>query len=224
VIILKTDRLVGLTVFLDFMKMTKAEQTQQQILDAAVEVFSQKGYHETRVDDIVAASGTSKGAVYFHFPSKETIFLSVIEEFANRLAKGLQTSIQQEESGIHRVDAALRSTLELFSKYRHLAKIFLVQAAGLGATFEEQRMAINARFASVICGYLDQAVEEGDIPEMDTEIAAMAWIGALYEVMIRFVLSGEPGPERSLPALRTFLLRSIGVAEDRIRELESELA
>jgi len=204
--------------------MTKAEQTQQQILDAAVQVFSNKGYHDARVDDIAEQSGTSKGAVYFHFPSKESIFLSVIEEFANRLARGLQQSIEREESGIQRVDAALRSCLEIFGKYRHLAKIFLVQAAGLGATFEEQRMAINARFAGVIRDYLDQAVEEGDIPAIDTEVAAMAWIGALYEVMIRWVLTGEPSPDRSLPALRAFLLRSVGVDEQRIRELEAELA
>jgi hypothetical protein len=148
----------------------------------------------------------------------------VIEEFAKRLAKGLLDSIEREESGIHRVDAALRSTLDLFGRYRHLAKIFLVQAAGLGATFEEKRMEINARFAAVIKGYLDQAILEGDIPAIDTEIAAMAWIGALYEVMIRWVLTGEPQPERTLPALRAFLLRSVGVEQARIDELEARLA
>lgn len=201
--------------------MTKAEETQQQILDAAVEVFADKGYHDSRVDDIVKTSGMSKGAVYFHFPSKETIFLSVIDQFADKLADGLQGSLEGETSGIRQVDKALSKCLDIFGKYRHLAKIFLVQAAGLGAAFEEKRQEINERFAGLIQRYLDQAIEEGDIPQIDTEIAAMAWMGALYEVVIRWVLTGEPEPQRSLPALRSFLLRSVGVAEEKIKELEA---
>ncbi|MDZ7845160.1 MAG: TetR/AcrR family transcriptional regulator [Anaerolineales bacterium] len=49
-------------------------KTRQQILDAALEAFATRGYHDTRVSDIVEGSRTSKGAVYFHFPSKEDIF------------------------------------------------------------------------------------------------------------------------------------------------------
>ena len=49
--------------------------TRDRILDAALEVFAGKGYHRAIVDDIVRASGTSKGAVYHHFPNKEAVFL-----------------------------------------------------------------------------------------------------------------------------------------------------
>ena len=41
---------------------TKSEETQKNILDAAVEVFADKGYHDARVDDIVKSSGMSKGS------------------------------------------------------------------------------------------------------------------------------------------------------------------
>src|SRR5207253_5988757 len=49
---------------------------------AALEVFAGKGYHRAIVDDIVRASGTSKGAVYHHFPNKEAVFvaLDVVED------------------------------------------------------------------------------------------------------------------------------------------------
>lgn len=200
--------------------LSKAELTQQNILDAAVEVFAQKGYHDTRVDDIAESSGTSKGAVYFHFANKEAIFHAVIDKFASRLAAGLENAIEGEERGVYRVHAALQTCMEIFKRYRHLAKIFLIQANGLGSVFEEQRLEINQRFAQLIQVYLDQAVEEGDIQPLDTEVAAMAWMGAIYEVVIRWVLTGEPDPERALPALRTFLLRSVGIAEEKIRQFE----
>lgn len=194
-----------------------ASDTRQRILQAAVEVFARKGYHATRVDEIVAASQTSKGAVYFHFPSKQEIFLGLVDYFAGLLEKRLQNAIAAESGGVRRVDAALRACLETFGEYRQLAKIFLVQAVGLGQAFEEKRQEIHVRFVRLIQEHLDAAVREGDIPPLDTDVAAYAWMGAIDEVVVRWVQTGEPTPERTLPTLRAMLLRSVGVREERIQ-------
>jgi len=61
--------------------MTKPA-TRDKILQAALEVFAEKGYHRALVDDIVRASRTSKGAVYHHFPNKEALFLALVDEFS----------------------------------------------------------------------------------------------------------------------------------------------
>jgi len=196
-------------------------RTRERILDAAVRVFSKKGYHDTRVDEIVQESETSKGAVYFHFPSKEQIFLALVDDFAGLLEKKLVSTIDETGDGVMAVDRALTVGLETFAKYRSLAKIFLVQAVGLGSAFEEKRLQILDRFAGVIQMYLDQAVEEGEIPPLDTRIAAFVWIGAINEVVIRWVHDGEPAPEAIQPVLRSMLLRSIGISETRLAALES---
>ena len=195
--------------------------TRQRILDAAVKVFSSKGYHDTRVDEIVVESQTSKGAVYFHFPSKQQIFLALVDDFAGLLEKKLLEAITQESDGVRGVSAALQTGLEIFGRYRSLAKIFLVQAVGLGSAFEEKRLQILERFSAVIRSYLDLAVDEGSIPPIDTEIVAYAWVGAINEVVIRWVHTGQPAPERALPTLRAMLLRSIDVSEERIQQLNS---
>lgn len=192
------------------------DNTRQRILTAAINVFAKKGYHNTRVDEIVAASDTSKGAVYFHFPSKQEIFLGLVDEFANILEKDLVEAIDQEDSGLKKVNAALQSCMNTFGKYQKLAKIFLIQAFGLGTVFEEKRQQINTRFANLIQIHLSQAVEDGDIAPIDTEITAYAWMGAIYEVVIRWVYSGDPHPDRSLPILRGVLLRSIGISDEAI--------
>jgi hypothetical protein len=122
------------------------------------------------------------------------------------------------------VEAALRVCLETFGQYRALAKIALVQATGLGAAFEQKRQAVNQRFIAIVRENLDSAVADGSIPPLDTEIAACAWVGALNEIVLRWVYTGQPDPERSLPALRRLLLLSIGIPEERISQLEgSEL-
>ena len=208
-----------MTLFNDSQSASPERRTRERILQAAIRVFSHKGYHETRVDEIVEESQTSKGAVYFHFPSKEQIFLALVDEFAGLLEEKLLETIRNEGEGVRGVDAALRVGLDTFAKYRSLAKIFLVQAVGLGSAFEEKRMQILNRFAGVIKSYLDQAVEEGDIAPLDTRITSYAWIGAINEVVIRWVHTGEPAPEEIQPVLRSLLLRSIGVSEERILSL-----
>ena len=195
--------------------------TRQKILDAAAQVFAEKGYHDTRVDEIVSRSSTSKGAVYHYFPGKQQIFFALIDEFVALLESRLREAIETESRGIERVHAALQTGFQTFRQYRTLAKIALVQAVGLGRAFEEKRAEIDERFIRLIQQYLEEAVAEGSIPPLEPDIAARAWMGALDAIIIRWIYTGEPDLDRAFPALRDLLLRSVGVSEERIRSLNS---
>jgi len=184
--------------------------TKGKILDAALDIFSRKGFYNTRLDEIVEASQTSKGAIYFHFPNKERLFLALVDQFADLLERRVVEAIQHENKGINRVRIAMITILETFGRYRRPAKILLVQAAGLGSTFEEKRNENNDRFAFLIQTYLDESVEIGDIEPIDTEVVSIAWMGAIYNVVIRWVYTGEPEPERILNSLLPILLKSVG--------------
>lgn len=186
------------------------ENTKTRILDAALSVFANKGYYDTRMDEIVAESHTSKGAIYFHFPNKERLFLALVDQFADLLERRVVEAIEPQEKGIARVRVALETTLDTFGKYRRPAKILLVQAVGLGAPFENKRNEVNDRFAQLIETYLQEAIEVGDIDPIDTEVVAYAWMGAIYGVVIRWVYTGEPTSERILSTLLPVLLRSVG--------------
>jgi AcrR family transcriptional regulator len=187
--------------------------TRERILDAALDKFAGKGYHDTRMDEIVEESGTSKGAIYFHFPNKERLFLALVDQFADLLERRVIEAIEQEEEGMVRVRAALQACLDTFGKYRRPAKLLLVQAVGLGNAFEKKRMEVNDRFATMIQTYLDEAIAVGDIEPVDTEVVAHAWMGAIYGVVIRWVYTGEPEPQRILSALLPVLLKSVGYVE-----------
>lgn len=56
-----------------------AEDRRQQILEGAFTCFAAKGYHNTTMDDIVAACGLSKGALYWYFKSKKELLLAVVD-------------------------------------------------------------------------------------------------------------------------------------------------
>lgn len=190
--------------------MSKGEETRERILDAALNIFSNKGYHDTRMDEIVEASDTSKGAIYFYFPNKERLFLALVDQFADLLERRVVEAVEREGQGILRVRAALQACLETFGRYRRPAKILLVQAVGLGSTFEKKRLDVTDHFASLIKKYLDEAIAVGDIAPVDTEVVSYAWMGAIYGIVIRWVYTGEPDSERILSALLPLLLKSVG--------------
>ena len=191
-------------------------ETRTRILEAAVKVFATKGYHDAKVDDIVGEAQTSKGAFYFYFPSKQDIFIALSDTFADLLESKVSEAMQSENHGLQQMDAALRVSLGLFSQYRGLAKIALVQAVGLGAVFEERRRAINDRLTRLVQTRLEAAAAEGSIAPLKTDLAARAWVGALNEIVIHWIYTGTPALEESLPELRKFLARSIGVPEEKI--------
>ncbi|MBI2919091.1 MAG: TetR/AcrR family transcriptional regulator [Chloroflexi bacterium] len=189
------------------------EATRQRIVEAAIGVFAEKGYHDAVVDEIVRASGTSKGSFYFHFPSKEDIFFALIEGLASRLAGSVDEAVAGEGGGVARVDAAIRAVFHTVSRHRKLAKILLVHTAGLGHPFDRRLMEIHGRFAQLIKAHLDRAMASRDIPPVDTQVAAYAWLGAVNELVIRWLHTGEPADLQSLlPDLRALLLRSLGLA------------
>ncbi len=195
---------------MDELKTRDPESTKSRILDAALNIFASKGYHDTKLDEIVDESSTSKGAIYFHFPNKERLFLALVDQFADLLERRVTEAIEPEEKGIARVRIALETCLDTFGQYRRPAKILLVQAVGLGAPFENKRNEVNDRFAHLIETYLSEAIEVGDIEPVDTEVVSYAWMGAIYGIVIRWVYTGEPEPPRIMETLLPMLLRSVG--------------
>jgi AcrR family transcriptional regulator len=192
------------------LQQTRAIDRRQRILDAALQVFSQRGYKDATVDDIAAASGTSKGGVYFHFPNKEAIFLALLDQTAARLRSKVAGALAASDDPVARADAALLTVFRTFTKHRALARLFMVEALGAGREFHRRMAGIRSEFVAVIRHHLDEAVRRGVIGPIDTEVAALAWFGALNEIVTTWALSGQPRRlEDMYAALRPILLNSV---------------
>jgi AcrR family transcriptional regulator len=77
----------------------RRQQTRDHLLEAAARVFGERGYHGASLDDIAAAAGFTKGAVYSNFKSKEDLFLALLESrFASELEE-LKAVLARSEVG-----------------------------------------------------------------------------------------------------------------------------
>jgi AcrR family transcriptional regulator len=186
----------------------------ERILDAALNVFSSRGYRDASVDDVAEAAETSKGGIYFHFPGKQAIFLALLERSADLLLSRIVEAVEAEHDPVARADAALCAVLKLFGAHRALARLFLVETLGAGPEFQARMASVNARFMAFIRQSLDEAVRQGAIAPLDSAVASQVWFGALNQVVTDWVLTEQPGRlEDAYPALRALLLRSVGVGQ-----------
>lgn len=189
----------------------RSETRRRRVLDAALDIFTRDGYGDTLVDDVARASRTSKGGVYFHFPSKEALYLCLLDEAASLLLERAERAMAAESDPIARGDAALRTALSTFGAHRKLARLLLVDALGAGHEFNAKLAALHAAFARLIQRQLDAAIASGALPPFDTEVASVAWFGAINQVVTRWVLTGRPERlEEAYPALRALLLYGVG--------------
>ncbi|MDR5710505.1 MAG: TetR/AcrR family transcriptional regulator [Armatimonadota bacterium] len=186
-------------------------QTRARILEAARRVFARKGYHGTLMEEVAREAGLSKGALYFHFSSKEELFLSLVEEAGAQLAERVTAAIAAARGGEAKVRAALGAAVEAFAENEDLTRLVLVEWVGLSPEFEEKRFALETALARLIQTYLEEAMAEGRIPPQDTSLAAFAWLGAIRALVVRWLHTHYPERLVDLvPALSELLLRSVG--------------
>jgi AcrR family transcriptional regulator len=198
----------------------RSRRRRETILDAAFHVFSRVGYRDAAVDEIAERAATSKGGLYFHFPTKQALFVELMRTTADKLVDRVDREVAAHSDPIAQADAALRTVLATFSGHRTMARLLIVDALGAGRDFRAEIERLHARFAGLIEGYLDQAVADGIIPPIDTRIASQAWFGALNEVVTRWIVAEKAGPlEDAYPALRRILFRGVGISDEQIGRL-----
>ena len=184
----------------------------ERILNAAASLFARRGYYNSNVDEIVQQSGTSKGSFYFHFPSKEQMALGMVDQLSDKLVRKLERSIASETDPLKRIPLAIDALLLTFSKQRKLAQILMVNIVGQGRSMDRKFLPIRDKFAGLIRQELDAAVEAGAIRPVDTSLVSQLWLGALNEIILRWLLQDKPAPlmENAI-AVRELLMHGLGV-------------
>jgi AcrR family transcriptional regulator len=108
-----------------------AEERRAGILDAAVQVFSARGYHSSSIDDIAREAGISKALIYEHFESKQGLYADLLERKANELFERLAAALAGVgvESGADRLAAGLDAFFDFVEERREAWRILFRDVA-----------------------------------------------------------------------------------------------
>lgn len=96
-----------------------------EIVKHAADVFSQTGYHASKIQDIATAAGIGKGTVYEYFRTKEQLFLAVYDAWMSEFEQIIRTRIESAEDALTKVDAIRDSAVEFYESRAMQAPLLL---------------------------------------------------------------------------------------------------
>jgi TetR/AcrR family fatty acid metabolism transcriptional regulator len=159
-----------------------SQERKDQILAAATKVFTERGFAEARMDDIVAESGLSKGALYWYFDSKDAIIISLLDRVFDWETANLQAILERHDSAAHKLTAFVEVTIQDLNKMKPLMPIF-IDFWSLSLRKKTINQAIKRyyqRFFDILEPILQLGIDQGEFRPVDVNESALA-IGAVFE-------------------------------------------
>jgi AcrR family transcriptional regulator len=95
-----------------------AEQRRTQLLSVAVEVFGERGFHSTSMDEVAEAAGVTKPVLYQHFPSKRALYRELLDDVDAQLVAELVVATDAAPSGRERVEAGFAAYFRFVTENR----------------------------------------------------------------------------------------------------------
>ncbi|WP_103528281.1 MULTISPECIES: TetR/AcrR family transcriptional regulator [Streptomyces] len=154
---------------------------EQQIIDAAVRVFSQRGYHAAVVDEISELAGISKPMVYLYLGSKEGLFVACVRREGERLVTAFREAAVTGGTPEERLWAGLTAFFRFVTEHRDSWVVLHRQAAELGepitAELALMRRSVSAEVAALLRDGIALRADSG-LGDHDAEFATHALVGA----------------------------------------------
>ena len=188
---------------------------EQQMLDAAVAVFSASGFHDASMDEIAARAGISKPMVYAYLGSKEELFLACLHREGTRLMEAVASAVAPADAPSLPPDEQLWRGLRAFfafvGAHRDGWRVLYRQARGT-EPFVAELAAMRARMVDVVSALLSRVIAgSGRSPRpMDVTAMAYALVGAGESLADWAVDHSEEPPETTATRLMNFVWLGAG--------------
>ncbi|GIQ68400.1 TetR/AcrR family transcriptional regulator [Xylanibacillus composti] len=173
-------------------KTTKGADSKNKILEAAIDLFAEKGYRGTKISDIVKAAGLTQAAFYLYFSSKESIFQEILERFYMRLEEHLQAAVMPSaiEPGEFsmRIRRNIESILTIFQEHPKATRIFLTEERSI----DEVEILIHQTIASNLKQHQSTGLIRNDL---SPHMMANGMIGLFIQVTLKELLEKQRSPK-----------------------------
>lgn len=203
------------------MPRPRKPETRTAIMSAAKNHFSEFGYHDTNVSQIIQKVGMAQGSFYTYFKNKREIFRELLLGYTQKIDQTLRSIpldlIKDKASYILLVYKLGDSLIQIFLEDQELTRIFFWEAMGLDPEFDQM---IDSTYQSLTnyCGrYIERGQALGIIrANIDSQLIAAATIGMCTHLLSRYLRGDYPGvtPEKIMETIFDLQLRGILQAKE----------
>jgi AcrR family transcriptional regulator len=164
----------------------------QQLMGFALELFAKKGYHNTKVSDVVKSAGVSQGTFYWYFQSKEQLALELIEGGKEKLTKVIAQGYRKHAGTVDdMVKSSARLLTDLFEfadQNRYVMALLLIKGQGADPSVREAVSQTWIAFEEAFKSNVKRAIELGMLPDsIDLSLRVNILVGLITGVLSKWL-------------------------------------
>ena len=146
-------------------------KTKRKIFETSMQLFAEKGYDATSIEEITATVGVAKGTLYYHFSSKEEIFKFLVEEGVKLLKNSIAIKTAKLTDSIDKIKAVVLIELKVLVKYESFMTIILSEIWGTGPRAKMCRNYVF-EYIKMIEEIVAEGIKRGEIIDADANVIA----------------------------------------------------
>lgn len=157
--------------------------TKRRIFETAVKLFAEKGYESTGIEEITAVAGYAKGALYYHFDTKEDLFDLLLEEGYKLLNNSIEIKLKKCTNSIEKLKAILMVEIKTIINYEDLITVIINNTLGETSRTRKCKKAIND-YIETIRKVIQEGIDEDVFYDGDAEGIACGIFGVTFSSLL----------------------------------------
>ena len=171
------------------MASSEKSDKRRRILDAAVEVFAQNGFYNSKVSQIARAASVADGTIYLYFKSKEDILLSVFVDCMDEIISRQNDALVGIESSVERLQTFIRVHFESVGQSSALAEVLTVELRQSAKFMRNTDMSAFGRYLGIIARIIAEGQQQGVfVRDLNPRRMARMLFGALDELSLEWAM------------------------------------
>lgn len=160
----------------------------RRIIDAAVQVFAERGFYHARVSEVAAAAGVAGGTIYNYFKSKDDLLICLFEDRMDAILQGFRSELAGLERATDKLRRFIELHLQMVADDPHLAEVLTVELRQSSKFMREYKARKFGEYLAEIEQIIDAGRADGEFrADVDARILKRVVFGALDEVSLFWV-------------------------------------
>jgi AcrR family transcriptional regulator len=179
------------------------------IVQAAAQIFRQKGYHATSMQDIADAVHLQKPSLYHHVKSKQDILLEILDHALDRLTADISAVVDSDLSPTLKLRLALRAYTAMLTEDRDLASVLLLEYRGLDPKLRAGHIARRDRVDHLWRRLVQEGIDAGEFRPVDPVMTSFALLGVQNWMITWFHEDGRLSASQAAEGFAELFLKGL---------------
>lgn len=155
----------------------QGRERKQQLVDAAMKLFAERGFAATRISDICAEAGVAKGLFYWYFPTKVDLFDELVRTMRQRLRRAQADAMSGEGSALDKIRAGTEASVGFIAEHTHYFALVEVERADPAVA--DTLKGTNRVYRDDVVALIEAAQADGDVADGDPRLLALGVLGSV---------------------------------------------